>query len=858
MARDDGPKLTSKEATVETLIRAGLANAAVAALLALAAVLVGRLMRRPRVAHVLWLLVLVKLVTPPMFTVSLPWLNGPDVEIAESELVAEVPPADAFLAPLQAVDTAPFADPVQPVAEQKPNDVAPETPTRWSWIGVAFALWLSGALVCGCVAAVRIARFHRALEHTEAAPAELRTVVRGVAARLGLRTCPEIRLVRGRIPPLVWPLGRRLQLVLPCDFLAQIDAQQTEMVVAHELAHVLRRDHLVRWLEIVVLTLQWWNPVAWFARGRLRRAEEACCDALVVERFSANRRGYAETLLRAADFVAGDCLHAPAPVSGIGTNGSLKERCEMVLRGDTTYRLGRIGWVVVAVMLIVLPVSARLSESAPAEQAKGRSLPDLGVLGTINDLKGDPSYRVQPYLRVARQLQDLDEEERTKLLREFVKTRIHDIDEQVIVVCRMLFEAKEGGAMRAPMLGAPSFLGGTTDDDWPLVPLTIFEDAPFLVVRSYAMGGRPESADKYLDYCLANCRWTTLRYKELDEAELKARLERLLKSPVWKRPLKDDEVAFLRRQLLPPPAPDAAGAKPADARPAAAKKEKPEKTGDLRKYVDKVVVLTGKLDSRQPKPGLYLVTRAETLEIVGDFSKHGEHVGKHVVVRGTVRRFPERKEGAAPPGAAPYASPPPAGAYYLEAKTLELTVVSAADIAKLKPGMAYADVEKLLGKPYLDAGRAVLRPVWVLDDGRWAWLEFDDDRFVRARVVAEGAEGKANGAAKKADGAAIPAQAPAEARDALARITRGMAEAEAAAILRAVSLDHGTLYFGGSGAKRLYYQIGPKEQVYLQIGGSTEASDFGKVTAVGLIEPKVPWTRHRGDSITLADRPLDE
>src|SRR5215212_6277834 len=59
---------------MSTLLALGLANAACAAILAIPAYLVGRYGRRPALAHALWLLVLLKLVTPPLFHLSLPWL----------------------------------------------------------------------------------------------------------------------------------------------------------------------------------------------------------------------------------------------------------------------------------------------------------------------------------------------------------------------------------------------------------------------------------------------------------------------------------------------------------------------------------------------------------------------------------------------------------------------------------------------------------------------------------------------------------------------------------------------------------------------------------------------------------------
>ena len=62
---------------MDTLLRVGLSNAAVAVVLAVLAVAAGCLCRRPAVAHGLWLLVLLKLVTPPLVHVPLPWPADP-------------------------------------------------------------------------------------------------------------------------------------------------------------------------------------------------------------------------------------------------------------------------------------------------------------------------------------------------------------------------------------------------------------------------------------------------------------------------------------------------------------------------------------------------------------------------------------------------------------------------------------------------------------------------------------------------------------------------------------------------------------------------------------------------------------
>src|SRR5262245_57907318 len=76
---------------MSTLLAIGLANAACAAVLAVAAWLAGRLRCRPALVHALWLLVLLKLVTPPLVRSGLPWLPAAPAPAPAAPRIAVVP-----------------------------------------------------------------------------------------------------------------------------------------------------------------------------------------------------------------------------------------------------------------------------------------------------------------------------------------------------------------------------------------------------------------------------------------------------------------------------------------------------------------------------------------------------------------------------------------------------------------------------------------------------------------------------------------------------------------------------------------------------------------------------------------------
>lgn len=79
------------------------------------------------------------------------------------------------------------------------------------------------------------------------------------------------------------------------------------------------------------------------------------------------------------------------------------------------------------------------------------------------------------------------------------------------------------------------------------------------------------------------------------------------------------------------------------------------------------------------------------------------------------------------------------------------------------------------------------------------------------------------------------------------RIRIGMTEEVVRALLEPHTIDSGSVYWGGSGAKRIYFQIPPNEQVWVEIAGAPDST----VTGIGQIEKKQAWKKHGGDSITI-------
>ena len=249
--------------------------------------------------------------------------------------VADAEPAEAPPIPDDVDDE---SAPAEPVPEDIP--AAADPPAPWNWEAIGRWDWCSpGALAWWSLAAVRIVRFHRLLRDVEPMPAEWQAEIDELAGRLGLRRPPTACLVPGDVPPMLWAVGRRARLLVPARLWATLGDDERTALLLHELAHLKRRDHWVRWLELVVAGLYWWHPAVWWLRRALREAEEQCCDAWVV--WAMPRRG--QDLCRrprGGPRIRLGCPdrrrpRPPRPRIGNGHVSCLKRRLRMIVRART-------------------------------------------------------------------------------------------------------------------------------------------------------------------------------------------------------------------------------------------------------------------------------------------------------------------------------------------------------------------------------------------------------------------------------------------------------------------------------------------------------------------------------------------
>jgi uncharacterized protein (TIGR03435 family) len=110
-----------------------------------------------------------------------------------------------------------------------------------------------------------------------AAPKEWKTALD--ALRIRVRVSAPVRLLISALVQAPTVIGwMRPVILLPVGALIGLPAEQIEALLAHELAHIRRRDYLVNVLQSAAEALLFYHPAVWWVSSHIRMERELCCD----------------------------------------------------------------------------------------------------------------------------------------------------------------------------------------------------------------------------------------------------------------------------------------------------------------------------------------------------------------------------------------------------------------------------------------------------------------------------------------------------------------------------------------------------------------------------------------------------
>jgi beta-lactamase regulating signal transducer with metallopeptidase domain len=262
------------------------------------------------------------------------------------------------------------------------------------------ALWGAGALAMAGTQLARLLRFRKLILRGRDAPEWLAREAQRLSGEFHL-SLPRLTTVSGLGSALAWTIGHA-RILIPEALVDTIPANRWPTILAHELAHLKRRDHWVGWMQLIVGCVWWWNPVFWYARRQLQEYAEMACDAWVTSVLPERRHDYAEALIRVVE-LASECP-SPVPVLGMANRpaAAFERRLTMILRGKMANRLSfaGVGLVSLFALLVVPNLSYAIFQmeanptTAEVQQTPGRQ-PEIApapapVAPTTREPKASP------------------------------------------------------------------------------------------------------------------------------------------------------------------------------------------------------------------------------------------------------------------------------------------------------------------------------------------------------------------------------------------------------------------------------------------------------------------------------------
>jgi TonB family protein len=156
-------------------------------------------------------------------------------------------------------------------------------PQRLTWTGMLVAVWGIGfmAVMAGLLAGVgRLAWLTRRWQPIPSS--RWRVLAENLSQEYALKRPVVVLESPQRALLLTWGLFRP-RIVVPTGAAAWSD-DRIRIVLAHELAHIVRGDWAVHVAAEVVRAAYWFNPLVWLTCRRLRDESEQACDDMVLRR----------------------------------------------------------------------------------------------------------------------------------------------------------------------------------------------------------------------------------------------------------------------------------------------------------------------------------------------------------------------------------------------------------------------------------------------------------------------------------------------------------------------------------------------------------------------------------------------
>ena len=323
-------------------------------------VLVQLILRRKlgiRWHYFLWLLLLIRLAMPWLPQSRISVFNLVPKSIQQGRIIEVITESDdvghfGFYSGMRSTDA----------HETKPEEISESVFIRF--LRMLPLLWLLGIVVMGGYVCIRNISLWRTVKRERPiTDQKITELLEDCKMEMGVQTILGV-VVSDRIKsPALFGFVRP-RLLLPQGMLETYGLEELRYVFIHELAHLRQRDIYLGWLMALLQVVHWFNPLMWFAFGRMRADRELACDGLAISMMDADEPPrYGRTIVNLLENFS-QVQYVPSVAGILEDKSQIERRIKMIADYKKTSRSRWAGaMLLVAVLACVVLTNAYVAKA---------------------------------------------------------------------------------------------------------------------------------------------------------------------------------------------------------------------------------------------------------------------------------------------------------------------------------------------------------------------------------------------------------------------------------------------------------------------------------------------------------------
>jgi beta-lactamase regulating signal transducer with metallopeptidase domain len=309
--------------------------------------------------YFLWLLVLVRMVTPWIPVSRMSVFNLVPV-FSEQNITGYVRAEHGgnILRPSQVVDK------VDAEAITSRPETFHEEPQGWrdvmsAGIRILPLIWLTGAAILAVVVFIGNFNLWRAVKSERLlTDKKVLDLLEDCKKEMGTQTVLGVVVSDKVKSPALFGFVRP-RLLLPAGIIETLKPGELRHLFLHELAHLKRHDIGVSWVMAILQVMHWFNPFIWFGFYQMRVDRELACDGLVLSAMGADESpGYGRTIIHLLERFSPP-RRLPCLAGVLEDKSQIRRRIDMIGR----FRKRSHRWSVVSFILIILAACVSLTDA---------------------------------------------------------------------------------------------------------------------------------------------------------------------------------------------------------------------------------------------------------------------------------------------------------------------------------------------------------------------------------------------------------------------------------------------------------------------------------------------------------------